>query len=403
METVYQETQRNAKKYDFDKITERKGTNCWKYDFVEEYGKPEDILSMWVADMDFPVADEIQESLLKYVQHGIFGYCDRKNTYFQAVEKWMKTYHNWQVKEEWMINTPGVVFAIAAAIRALTEKGDRVIIQSPVYYPFRNMVLQNERVLVDNTLVEENGQYRMDLEDFERKVKEEQVKLFILCNPHNPIGRVWTKEELKKVGEICLKYGVNVISDEIHHDFVNPGYEHSIFQEVDERFREITVTCTAPSKTFNIAGLQVSNIFIPNATLRERFQKKVSCAGYSSLNTLGIVACESAYNYGREWFEQVQQYIKGNLDFLRAYVRENMPDIKLVEPEGTYLAWLDCRGLGMEAKELDEFVVNKAKLWLDDGGMFGKAGEGFQRINLACPRSVLVKALEQLECAIVNR
>ncbi len=392
---VNQTIKDNKKIYDFDKVTDRRGTNSLKYDFAVKRGKPEGILPLWVADMDFPVADEITESLKKVVEHGIYGYSDTGEAYFQAVADWMKNYHNWEVKEEWLIQTPGVVYAISEAIRAFTEKGDNVLIQNPVYYPFGASVQANDRVLVDNTLVEKDGVYTMDLERFEQLIREQQVKLFILCNPHNPVGRVWTKEELQQVGEICLKYGVIVISDEIHHDFVYPGVQHHVFQEVDERFREITMTCTAPSKTFNLAGLQVSNIFIANAELREKLKQEIARTGYSQLNNMGLVACESAYRYGRDWLEQLQQYLKGNLDFLRQYLKDNLPQVRLVEPEGTYLVWLDCRRMGMKAEELEEFIVHKAGLWLDGGGMFGACGEGFQRVNIACPRSVLGKALEQ--------
>lgn len=383
-------------KYNFDKITDRRGTNCLKYDFAAERGKPEGILPLWVADMDFTVADEITESLEKIVKHGIYGYSEAKDTYFQAAADWMLTRHNWRVEKEWLVKTPGVVYALAAAVRAFTKEGDSVLIQKPVYYPFSEVIEVNDRVLVDNTLVEKDGRYSMDLEDFERKIRENNVKLFLLCNPHNPVGRVWNREELLQAGEICLKYGVLVVCDEIHHDFVYPGHTHYVFADLDERFRQITVTCTAPSKTFNLAGLQVSNIFIANEELRRCFRKEIDRTGYSQLNTFGLAACESAYRSGAEWLDQLKLYLQGNLDFTRAYIAENLPGVRLVEPEGTYLLWLDCRGLGLSAEELEKAVVEKAGLWLDGGGMFGPCGEGFQRINIACPRAVLSQALERL-------
>ena len=324
-------------KYDFDKVTDRRGTNSLKYDFAVERGKPKGILPLWVADMDFPVAEEITQGLKRAVNHGIYGYSEAKDSYFQAVADWMSRYHGWEVQKEWLVKTPGVVFAIAAAIRAFTKEGDGVLIQNPVYYPFREVIEDNDRRLVDNTLVEENGGYTMDLEDFERKILENRVKLFILCNPHNPVGRVWTREELSAVAEICLKHGVLVISDEIHHDFVYPGYEHTVFATIDDRLKDVTITCTSPSKTFNLAGLQVSNIFIANEALRKQFCKEIARTGYSQLNTLGLVACECAYRGGGEWLAELKQYLKGNLEYVREYLKEKLPKVHIVEPEGTYL------------------------------------------------------------------
>lgn len=383
-------------KYDFDKVTDRRGTNSLKYDFAVERGKPKGILPLWVADMDFPVAEEITQGLKRAVNHGIYGYSEAKDSYFQAVADWMSRYHGWEVQKEWLVKTPGVVFAIAAAIRAFTKEGDGVLIQNPVYYPFREVIEDNDRRLVDNTLVEENGGYTMDLEDFERKILENRVKLFILCNPHNPVGRVWTREELSAVAEICLKHGVLVISDEIHHDFVYPGYEHTVFATIDDRLKDVTITCTSPSKTFNLAGLQVSNIFIANEALRKQFCKEIARTGYSQLNTLGLVACECAYRGGGEWLAELKQYLKGNLEYVREYLKEKLPKVHIVEPEGTYLLWLDFRELGLSGRELENLIVNQAGLWLDAGDIFGACGEGFERINIACPRAILKEALDRL-------
>ena len=383
-------------KYDFDKVTDRRGTNSLKYDFAVERGKPKGILPLWVADMDFPVAEEITQGLKRAVNHGIYGYSEAKDSYFQAVADWMSRYHGWEVQKEWLVKTPGVVFAIAAAIRAFTKEGDGVLIQNPVYYPFREVIEDNDRRLVDNTLVEENGGYTMDLEDFERKILENRVKLFILCNPHNPVGRVWTREELSAVAEICLKHGVLVISDEIHHDFVYPGYEHTVFATIDDRLKDVTITCTAPSKTFNLAGLQVSNIFIANEALRKQFCKEIARTGYSQLNTLGLVACECAYRGGGEWLAELKQYLKGNLEYVREYLKEKLPKVHIVEPEGTYLLWLDFRELGLSGRELENLIVNQAGLWLDAGDIFGACGEGFERVNIACPRAILKEALDRL-------
>lgn len=383
-------------KYDFDAVIDRRGRNCLKYDFAAERGKPEGLLPMWVADMDFSVAEEIRQALHGAVEHGIYGYSEVKGPYFNAVHDWMLSRHGWEVKSEWMVKTPGIVYAIAAAVRAFTKEGDGVMLQNPGYYPFGRVVRDNGRVVADNTLHEENGRYTMDYEDMERQIVEHHVRLFLLCSPHNPVGRVWTEEELRRLGEICLKHGVLILSDEIHHDFVFPGYRHHVMAGLDERFREILITCTAPSKTFNIAGLQVSNIFISDPGLREAFVKEIDKTGYSQLNLMGLAACEAAYRYGSDWLDQLLVYLKGNLDFARDFINSRMSGVKLVEPEGTFLLWLDCRGLHISDDELDRLVVEKAKLWLDGGRMFGSGGSGCQRINMACPRSVLEKALTQL-------
>lgn len=386
-------------KYDFDEQIERRGSDCLKYDFAVERGMPADILPLWVADMDFRTAPCITERIQKDAAFGIFGYTDSKDDYFQTLSKWYETYFNWKVEKDWLVKTPGIVFAIATAVSAFTKEGDSVLIQQPVYYPFSSVIRNNNRKLVNNELVLKEGRYEMDLEDFEKKIVQEKVKLFILCSPHNPVGRVWTEEELQRIGEICLKYDVKIVSDEIHSDFVYPGIVHHVLMTVDERFQDICIVCTAPSKTFNLAGLQVSNVWIPNPELRRIFEQKISAVGYSEVNMLGLHACQAAYEGGREWLEQLKEYLKGNLDFVRNYLKENIPQIKLIEPEGTYLVWLDCRELGLSEKELEQFIAQKAKLWLDDGIIFGKAGEGFERVNIACPRATLKEALERLKIA----
>ncbi len=394
--------------YNFDKIINRKGTNCLKYDYAVERGKPADVLPLWVADMDFTVSEEITKSLHAAVDHGIYGYTQPKDAYYNAITNWMEKNHNWKTKREWIMKTPGVVFALGAAVKAFTKPGDAVLIQNPVYYPFTNIIRDNDRRVIDNTLVYEKrvtegkSQYSIDYEDFERKIVQENIKLFILCNPHNPVGRVWNREELQYLGEICLRHHVIVVSDEIHNDFVYPGFEHTVFANVDPRFTEFTVTCTAPSKTFNLAGLQISNIFISNETLREAFQKEIDKTGYDEPNALGAVACEAAYRGGQEWLDQLRAYLLENLNFLRAYLQEKIPQIHLVEPEGTYLVWLDCSELGISGKELDQFIVEKAGLWLDGGAMFGPSGADFQRVNIACPRATLELALDKLKAAVDN-
>lgn len=381
---------------DFDTVIERKNTKCIKYDFAVKRGKPENILPLWVADMDFKVSSYITDALEAMVSHGIFGYSESDESYFEAVKGWMKRHHNWDIEEGWLVKTPGVVFALATAVRAFTEEGDSVLIQRPVYYPFGEVILNNNRRLVDNTLIlTEDGHYEIDYEDFERKIVEENVKLFILCNPHNPVGRVWTKEELTRLGDICLKHNVLVVSDEIHSDFIFSG-KHQVFAAVKKKFEDICIICTAPSKTFNIAGLQVSNIFLPNVALAERYRKELAATGYSQLSLPALVACEAAYKHGDEWLSAALAYIRENSKFVKEYLEKNLPKVKMIKQEGTYLAWLDFRAYGLSDAELDKRIVEQAELWLDSGAMFGKSGEGFQRINIACPRATLEKALEKL-------
>lgn len=381
---------------DFDTVIDRKGTRSLKYDFTVRRGKPKDVLPLWVADMDFQTSSYITDALEDMVKHGVFGYSESEEHYFGAVQNWMERHYNWHVKESWMTKTPGIVFALAMAVKAYTQENDAVLIQPPVYYPFKEVVEDNHRRLVNNTLVlGGDGTYTIDYEDFEKKIIEENVKLFILCNPHNPVGRVWTKEELERLGDICLKHGVFVVSDEIHADFVFER-KHTVFSEVKEAYRDISMICTSPSKTFNIAGLQISNIFISNPEKATAFRRQVAAAGYSQVGLPGLVACEAAYRHGDEWLEGVLAYIKANAEFTRAYLQEHLPRVKMTKLEGTYLVWLDFRNYGLTDKELDEKILNQAGLWLDSGAVFGKCGEGFQRINIACPRKTLHQALDRL-------
>ena len=392
--------QKSLEKINFNIVVNRKNTNCLKYDFAVRRGRPENVLPLWVADMDFKVAPEITQAIEKRVAHGIFGYSEVTEEYFEAVSAWMEQKHGWHVKEDWLVKTPGVVFALAMAVQAFTEPGDAVIIQQPVYYPFSEVIADNGRRIVDNTLeLKEDGKYHINFEDFEQKVKENHVKLFLLCSPHNPVGRVWTKEELKKIAAICRKYDVIVVSDEIHEDFVFNG-KHQVFADLSEDAKNRTITCTAPSKTFNLAGLQVSNIWIANPKLREKFKKQIAAAGYSQLNTLGLTACEAAYRYGGEWHAELLGYLKSNLTFLREFLQTRLPEVKLIEPEGTYLVWLDFGSLGLTEEQREELLTKKAGIWLDSGAIFGAAGEGFERINIACPRSILKDALERIERAV---
>lgn len=388
------------RKYDFDQIIDRKNTGSLKYDFGMERKGRDDLLPLWVADMDFALPEEIIEELQRTVAHGIFGYTDPKPDYYEALHNWFEKHFDWEIKAEWNTVTPGVVYGIACAIRAFTKEGDAVLIQQPVYYPFSEAIVDNHRKLINNQLVYEDGKYHIDFEDFERKIIEHQVKLFLLCSPHNPVGRVWTREELTRLGEICLKHQVIVVADEIHCDFTYQGYSHIPFASIREEFAQNAVICTSPSKTFNVAGLQVANILIPNETLRKKFRHENAANGYSQGNAIGLKACRLAYEKGEEWYRQLKEYLQKNLEFARTFLDERLPEIKLVEPEGTYLIWLDCSGLSLDAVGLEKLITEEAKLWLDAGRIFGKESALFERINIACPRKTLEQALLQLEAAV---
>ncbi len=387
-------------KFDFDKVPERRGTDCLKYDFAVERGMPKNVLPLWVADMDFPTAPCVTDRIHEIADHGILGYTEAKADYYDIVCSWFRKRFDWDARPEWIVKTPGVVFALAMCVKAFTCKGDGVLIQQPVYYPFSEVITDNDRRLVNCPLVYRDRTYTVDLKAFEETILRERVKLFLLCSPHNPVGRVWTQEELRGMEEICLKHGVVVVSDEIHCDFVWGEHTHYPLLSLDERYAENVVLCTAPSKTFNIAGAQVSNIFIADETLRQAFKKQVNAAGYSQLNTLAIECCKAAYTGGEEWLEAVKDYIAGNIAFASEYISSHMPGVHLVQPEGTYLLWLDLRDLHISAEEQQNIVVNKAGLWLDSGAVFGPDGEGFERINAACTRAVLREALERLAEAL---
>ena len=387
--------------FDFDMPIDRRGTDSVKFDFAAEHGYDPDILPLWVADMDFQAPPCVRKALVDRVEHGIFGYTDVKDDYYAAVCNWFGSQFGWQPRQEWVVKTPGVVFALSAAVRVMTDPGDAVLVQPPVYYPFYKVVEQNGRRLVENPLCYENGRYTIDFADFEAKIVENDVKLFILCSPHNPICRVWTVEELTKIGEICLRHGVQVVADEIHCDFTLPGFTHTPFLKACPEMSDLTVVCTAPSKTFNLAGLQVSNLFIPGEQLRSAYLAELDRISYHSLNCMGSVACRAAYQEGKPWLDACKAYMLENLNFVRTFLAEHIPAIRLVEPEGTYFAWLDCTGLGLTKEQLDDLIVKKAGLWLDSGAIFGACAAQFQRVVLACPRSTLEKALRRLHDAFL--
>ena len=389
--------------YDFDTPIDRTHTWSIKHDFKKENGKADDILPLWVADMDFRSPDSVVEALKKAVDHGIFGYSRADESYFDAVAAWYQKRHHLTLQPEWMTCTPGIVFALSIAVRAFTQEGDAVLIQPPVYHPFSRAILRNKRTLVENPLVLKDGHYEMDLEDLEQKVLDEHVKLMILCNPHNPVGRVWTREELTALADICLRHHVYVISDEIHGDFVWQGHEPTPYASISEEACLHSMMCTAPSKTFNLAGMATSNLFIPDPEMRRKFRSELLDVGQENMNRLGLFACRAAYEGGGEWLDQLIGYLAGNLALVRDFCKNRVPQIQLVEPEGTYLAWLDCRELGMTDDELMAFFSDEAKVWLDPGTHSGEQGSGFMRFNLGSSRSVIAQALDQIEAAWKKR
>lgn len=386
-----------------DTIVDRRNSDSVKYGAGNRSPEKEKLLPLWVADMDFRVPEPVIEALHRRTEHGIFGYGAPEADYYDAVCSWFRNHFDFEPNPRWIVPTPGVVFALSTAIRTFTEKGDAVLINRPVYYPFSLLIDGLERRLVNSPLRLNNGRYEIDFEDMEEKIVNNNVRLYLLCSPHNPVGRVWTREELKKVGDICRKHGVLVVADEIHCDFVWSDHPHTVYASLGEEYRSSCILCTAPSKTFNLAGLNTSNIIIPDADLRRRFRKTITDIGASSMNVMGLTACRAAYEKGLPWLTDVRKYIRENIDFAVSYIRQNIPEIGLIPPEGTYLLWLDMHALGFSEEELERFITEDAGLWLDAGSIFGPEGEGFQRINIACPRSVLTDALNRLSRAVRRR
>lgn len=386
--------------YNFDEIVEREGTDSVKWDQIKAKGYPEDVVPMWVADMDFKTLPDIVEAIKERAEHSIFGYTMVGDTYLNSVTGWMKTRHQFDVEKDWIVTTPGVVTALKIAVLAYTQPNDAIIINKPVYYPFDFSIKNNGRKIIENPMIYQDGEYKVDYEDFEKKIIDNDVKMFILCNPYNPIGKVWTKEELKTIGDICKKHHVLVIADEIHQDFIYKGYEHIPFYNVDESYKEFSIICTAPSKTFNLAGLQTSNIIIANESLREKFVATKENSGVTNPNIFGLIACQTAYDKGAQWVDELVEYLEANIDFMVDYFEKNIPQCKVIRPQGLYLVWVDFTALGLNHEDLEKFMLQNAKLWLDEGYIFGTGGAGFERFNVACPRSILKSALEQLSSAI---
>ena len=386
-------------KYNFDRMIDRRGTDCLKYDFGMKRKGRDDLLPMWVADMDFSLPEEILNALHKRIDHGIFGYTDPLDDYFAALNHWYSTRYGFTVDPEWVTLGACLVYGIHISIQAFTEPGDSVMVMQPVYYPFSEAVRNNGRTLVNCQLRYENGRYTIDFEELERKLRDENVKALIFCSPHNPVGRVWTEEELTKVADLCLANDVILMVDEIHSDFIFPGNEFFSCMKLDEKYRKILAFYSSPGKTFNIAGLQSASIIIPDETLRAKYRKANSAAGYSQANVMGQAALIACYSLGAEWVDELVAYIHGNVEYAKAFLAENLPKAKVVNPEGTYLLWVDFSGYGISKEELEERIVDRAKLWLDAGAIFGPETALFERFNLATPRSVVEEAMNRLKLA----
>ena len=389
-------------KYDFDTIVERRGTHCIKWDREECVNDPK-LLPLYVADMDFQTAPCIREALMKAAGHGVYGYTMVWDGYRKAVADWMDRRHDLRIEKEWILTFPGIVPAIKLAVRTFTRPEDQILIFKPVYYPFDLSIESNGRKVVECVLDEKDGVYTISFDRLEQILKENDIRMLIFCNPHNPIGRVWTKEELKRLGKLCLKYHVFVFSDEIHMDFEYGDHRFvSMLSAVPELAGQMIVA-TAPSKTFNLAGLSVSNLIIADHTIYEKLKNEMDQSGISVPNMFGLTACEAAYTQGEDWLDELLVYIEGNFEFMQDWFASNLPQVKMRKPEGLYLAWADFRDLFDDPDELENFMLKEAHVWLDEGYIFGTGGEGFERFNCACPRSVLKEALERIETAWNDR
>ncbi|MEK4759984.1 MalY/PatB family protein [Viridibacillus sp. FSL E2-0187] len=386
-------------KYNFDKVVDRYNSASAKWDATEELFGEKDLLPLWVADMDFRVPDEVVKVIQSQAEHGIFGYTTKKDSYYTAVIDWMRNRHNWTIEKEWICHTPGVVSALSLAVQAFSEPNDKIIVQPPIYYPFMKVIENHNRQIVYNPLIFKDDRYYMDFEDLISKI-DSSVKMILICNPHNPGGRVWTKSELEQLGKICTEHNILVVSDEIHADLLFKPAEHTPFAAISKEFANNSIICTAPSKTFNLAGLQTSNIIIPNDTLREKFITETGKYAIGNSNSFGAIATEAAYNYGEQWLDEVLDYVEENLHFITSYFETNLPILKVLPLEATYLAWIDCRELGLSTEELEKLFLSKAKVALNQGHVFGPGGEGFVRMNLACSRSIVERAVKQIEEAV---
>ena len=383
-------------KYNFDEIIPRRGTNSYKWDSAGDA----DVLPMWVADMDFCTAPPVVEALRKRAEHGIFGYVRVPDAYYAAVTNWFARRHDWQIEKEWIIYTTGVVPALSAVIKALTAPGDKVMVQTPVYNCFFSSIRNNGCGMIANPLIYRNGTYQIDFADLEQKAADPSVKVLLLCNPHNPAGRVWTKQELTRIGDICIRNNVWVVADEIHCELVFPGHTYIPFASISQEFLMHSVTCTSPSKAFNLAGLQIANIISADTDIRTKIDKAININEVCDVNPFGVEALMAAYNDGEEWLEELKQYLFANYNYLRVYFEEYLPEFPVATLEGTYLVWADCSVLNQSSDETVKTLLEKEKLWVNEGSLYGEAGEGFIRINIACPRQQLIEGLNRLRRAL---
>lgn len=388
--------------YNFDREIDRKNTNSLKYDFAVERGRDVDVLPLWVADMDFQAPKPVLDALQNAVSHGIFGYSEVKGEYFDALYRWFDSRFDWQPKSEWLVKTPGVVFALAMAVRALTKEGDSVLIQPPVYYPFFEVIRDNNRKIVESPLLLADGHYEIDFDDLEEKIASQNVKLFLLCSPHNPVGRVWTKEELQKLGELCDRYHVFVVADEIHCELVYEGHDYTPFASLSERFRQNSVTCVSPSKAFNLAGLQIANIIAADEGVRRRIDRAININEVCDVNPFGVIATIAAYNEGGAWLDALRKYLWENYEYLYRFFEQRLPQYPVLPLEGTYLVWIDCRASSIGSDATTLRLQEEQKLMVNSGTLYGPGGEGFIRLNIACPRTLLADGLERIAHVLVQ-
>jgi cystathionine beta-lyase len=385
----------------FDKVIDRTGTESLKWVYPRKVLKVEDAIPMWVADMDFEAPPAVVEAIRRRAEHGVFGYPLVPPSFYAAAIDWLKRRHGWQVEKTWMAMTPGIVPALNYCVRAFSKPGDGVLIQTPVYHPFYYAIENHGRRLVRNPLRFDGRRYAMDLEDLDRKAAE--ARLLILCSPHNPVGRVWSREVLEELARIAVARDLVVISDEIHHDLVYRGHHHQVLAALSPEIAARTVTCIAPSKTFNIAGLSTAAVIASNPALLKAFEDEAERSGFDLGNALGIVAFEAAYRHGETWLDELLPYLEGNIDVMEKFLAERVPQVRLIRPEGTYLALLDCRALGLDPDGLNDFFLKRAHVYFSDGKIFGDEAAGFVRVNFACPRSVLIEALERIERAVASK
>ncbi|RST58885.1 pyridoxal phosphate-dependent aminotransferase [Siminovitchia terrae] len=383
----------------FNENIDRKNTRSLKWDGMKNLFGREDLLPMWVADMDFRPPKEVSDALKEKVDHGIFGYTIVTESLNEAICDWTNTRHDWSIKPEWLLYSPGVIPSVHTAIQAFTEPGDKILVQSPVYTPFFHMIERNSREVAISQLILKNGRYEIDFDDFEKKLGS-GVKMLLLSSPHNPAGRVWEKEELIKIAELCKKYNVLIASDEIHADLVPAPHKHIPIASLDESFADITLTFMAPTKTFNLAGVQASFMVVPNKTLRTKIAAVQASDGFSMLNTFGSIAMEAAYRHGGAWLDEVLEYIRSNIDYVKETISSQLPDLDVIDPEGTYLVWIDCRKLGLSDAELKKRILEKGKLALNFGHAYGPGGEGFVRMNVACPKETVIEGVKRLQMAL---